>query len=150
MHATAVLLYLGAALPVVLATMSQGHTNYTRDYQIQYTGYADTEAFCHEWHTACVAYAGPRNAHHVLDCVFDQPGPIIFAFCGSAQKDAKGNWSPALNPDVPIMPHTVDMIHTVPNATLVADPTGAAIDKRNLFIPSTHKGLGFKNRANIR
>ncbi|BGP18012.1 hypothetical protein JCM10213_005051 [Rhodosporidiobolus nylandii] len=89
----------------VQATMAQGNLNFERDHIIQYSTskFADTEAFCRSFRSACVDYVGPigtYGSHHQLDCVFEladgtkpQPGPKIHAFCGGLAKNPDGTWT---------------------------------------------------------
>ncbi|GAA5823323.1 hypothetical protein JCM11251_007566 [Rhodosporidiobolus azoricus] len=72
------------------ALFSQGSIS-DRDYQLTYSGYNDTTAFCTAFRAECVDYVGTLNYHHNLDCVVSQSGPTISAWCGGVEKDAEGD-----------------------------------------------------------
>ncbi|GAA5856971.1 hypothetical protein JCM8547_008492 [Rhodosporidiobolus lusitaniae] len=77
-----IVLALLAGATSVHALFSQG-TISDRDYQLTYTGYNDTTAFCTAFRAECVDYD--------LDCVVSQEGPTIYAWCGGVEKDTDGD-----------------------------------------------------------
>ncbi|GAA5973413.1 hypothetical protein JCM11641_006448 [Rhodosporidiobolus odoratus] len=88
--ALAYLLLATASLCRVQALFSQG-TIGDRGYPLTYSGYDDTTAFCTAFRAECVDYVGALNYHHNLDCVVNQKGPTVFAWCGGVLKDADGD-----------------------------------------------------------
>ncbi|KAL8286838.1 hypothetical protein RQP46_003844 [Phenoliferia psychrophenolica] len=68
------------------ASFATGSINLTRDYQVEWSKewYDDTPSFCTGWHAECKQYISTLvgAVNYEIDCVFDQPGPKVYAWCG--------------------------------------------------------------------
>ncbi|KAL8290646.1 hypothetical protein RQP46_002904 [Phenoliferia psychrophenolica] len=109
-----------------------------RDYKVGYTGYLGPEQFCEEFNNDCIAYAETIGTQHITDCgPTEANATSVRAFCGGAQKDANGNYSPSDN--VPIDYYTEAMINTVPGAYIISSPMSDAPFQAAVVLPPTVK-----------
>ncbi|GAA5916668.1 hypothetical protein JCM5296_000762 [Sporobolomyces johnsonii] len=125
----------------VSALFSDG-TISDRDYRLTYAGYNNTLAFCTAFRAECINYVGALDAHHQLDCVVNQTGPTIYAFCGGKEKTANGDTG-----DGPTYDFTTEVCPDTTGCTIATDPVSPTLQWSGSFPTSTSAGSSSPSSA---
>ncbi|GAA5874556.1 hypothetical protein JCM1840_002228 [Sporobolomyces johnsonii] len=125
----------------VSAMFSDG-TISARDYRLTYAGYNNTLDFCTAFRAECINYVGALDAHHQLDCVVNQTGPTIYAFCGGKEKTANGDTG-----DGPTYDFTTEVCPDTTGCTIATDPVSPTLQWSGSFPTSTLAGSSSPSSA---